>query len=165
MSNKRKSPVDGLVLPLPPSKRQKVRERHLVPLCPQRHRWITPPSEGLCSQRPVFMTYRSAMLTDEGPRYLHTWIKWRISGLKMKRCALSMHVGVMKFGAWCDFIHLVYSKPQSPGIVMISGILYECKRAHWTSWVSHVGIKLGSCLLSCLIQIHRSIRRRTLQLF
>ena len=46
---------------------------------------------------------------------------------------------------------------------MISGILYECKRAHWTTWVSHVGIKLGSCLLSCLIQIHRSIRQRTLQ--
>ena len=46
--------------------------------------------------------------------------------------------------------------------VMISGILYECKRAHWTTWVSHVGIKLGSCLLSCLIQIHRSIRQRTL---
>lgn len=49
-----------------------IRERHLVPICSQRHWWITPPSEGLCSQRPVFMTYRSAMLTDEGPRYLHT---------------------------------------------------------------------------------------------
>ena len=41
-------------------------------LSPAHHWWITPPSEGLCSQRPVFMTYRSAMLTEEGPRYLHT---------------------------------------------------------------------------------------------
>ena len=28
-----------------------------------------------------------------------------------------MQVGVMKFGACCDFIHLVYSKPQSPAII------------------------------------------------
>ena len=31
--------------------------------------------------------------------------------------------------------------------VMISGILNECKRAHCTTRVGHVGIKLGSCLL------------------
>ena len=47
---------------------------------------------------------------------------------------------------------------------MISGILYECKRAHCTTRVGHVGIKLGSCLLSCLIQIHRAIRQRTLHI-
>ena len=44
--------------------------------------------------------------------------------------------------------------------VMISGILNECKRAHCTTRVGHVGIKLGSCLLSCLI---RSTQRENFQ--